>query len=119
MLQALATLLVFQTIGEILSFALALPIPGPVLGMALLLTLLLARPSTIEPLRPTSLELLKHLSLLFVPAGVGVMLHATRIADEWLPITVALLLSTALAIAVTALVIRWSMQWLTPDDAQS
>ena len=37
MLQALATLLVFQTVGEVLSYALALPIPGPVLGMALLL----------------------------------------------------------------------------------
>lgn len=119
MLQALATLLVFQTIGEILSFSLALPIPGPVLGMALLLALLLARPATIEPLRATSIELLKHLSLLFVPAGVGVMLHATRIADEWLPIAVALLVSTALAIAITALVIRWSMHWLARDDSQS
>ena len=41
MLQALATLLVFQTVGEVLSYALALPIPGPVLGMALLLAFLL------------------------------------------------------------------------------
>lgn len=119
MLQALATLLVFQTIGEVLSYSLALPIPGPVLGMALLLILLLARPATIEALRPTSVELLKHLSLLFVPAGVGVMLHAARIADEWLPILVALVVSTALAIAVTALVIRWTLLWLANDDAQS
>jgi holin-like protein len=119
MLQALATLLVFQTIGEVLSFSLALPIPGPVLGMALLLVLLLARPATIEALRPTSVELLKHLSLLFVPAGVGVMLHVTRIADEWLAIAVALLVSTGLAIAVTALVIHWSMHWLARNDTQS
>jgi len=101
MLEALATLLVFQAIGEVLSYLLRLPVPGPVLGMALLLGLLLLRPATIDGLRPTSLELLKHLSLLFVPAGVGVMLHVARIGNEWLPIVVSLLVSTALAIAVT------------------
>ena len=108
MLQALATLLVFQTIGEVLTYALAIPIPGPVLGMALLLAWLLASARAVERLRPTCVELLKHLSLLFVPAGVGVMLHAARIADEWLPIVVALLGSTALAIVVTALVVHWA-----------
>ena len=50
--------------------------------------------------------LLKHLSLLFVPAGVGVMLHASRLADEWLAIAVALVASTVAAIAVTALTMR-------------
>lgn len=119
MLQAVATLLVFQTIGEVAAFSLALPIPGPVLGMALLLAVLVARPSTVETLRPTSVELLKHLSLLFVPAGVGVMLHVARIRDEWLPIVVALLVSTALAIAVTAVVVRWTTHWLGRDDPQS
>jgi holin-like protein len=112
MLEALATLLVFQTIGEALSYGLGLPVPGPVLGMALLLGLLLLRPATTEVLRPTSLELLKHLSLLFVPAGVGVMLHAARIGKEWLPIVVALIVSTALAIAVTALVVTWTARRL-------
>ena len=40
----------------------------------------------VERLRPTTVELLKHLSLLFVPAGVGVMIHVARIGREWLPI---------------------------------
>ena len=108
MLQALATLLVFQTIGEVLSYALALPVPGPVLGMALMLAFLLLNERAVAALRPTCVELLKHLSLLFVPAGVGVMLHLARIADEWLSIVVALVASTALAIIVTALVIHWA-----------
>ena len=82
MLEALATLLVFQTVGEVLSYGLRLPVPGPVIGMALLLGVLLMRPITVERLRPTSLELLKHLSLLFVPAGVGVMLHVARIGKS-------------------------------------
>ncbi len=112
MLQALATLLVFQTIGEVCSYALALPIPGPVLGMALLLAFLLVHEPAVATLRPTCVELLTHLSLLFVPAGVGVMLHVARIADEWLAIVVALLASTALAIVVTALVIRGTSRLL-------
>jgi holin-like protein len=115
MLQALATLLVFQAIGEVLSYALALPVPGPVLGMALLLAYLLLSERAVAALRPTCVELLKHLSLLFVPAGVGVMLHVARIASEWLPIVAALLGSTALAIVVTALVIRWTSRALDPE----
>ena len=119
MLEALATLLVFQVIGEVLSYMLGLPVPGPVMGMALLLGLLLLRPTTIDRLRPTSLELLKHLSLLFVPAGVGVMLHVARIGKEWLPIVVSLLVSTALAIAVTALVVRWTARRFALDDTEA
>ena len=119
MLEALATLLVFQTVGEVLSYLLRLPVPGPVIGMSLLLGLLLARPATVERLRPTSLELLKHLSLLFVPAGVGVMLHVARIGKEWLPIVVSLLVSTGLAIAVTALVVTWTARRFAPDDSEA
>ncbi len=119
MLEALATLLVFQTIGEVLSYLLRLPIPGPVLGMVLLLVCPDGAPRCGRPLRPTSLELLKHLSLLFVPAGVGVMLHAARIGQEWLPIVVSLLVSTALAIAVTALVVTWTARRFAPDDTEA
>ena len=57
-------------------------------------------------LRETAQNLLQHLSLLFVPAGVGVMLHFQRLADEWLPIVIALFASTFITIAVTALVLR-------------
>jgi holin-like protein len=119
MLEALATLLVFQTVGEALSYLLRLPVPGPVIGMALLLGLLVIQPASIDRLRPTSLELLKHLSLLFVPAGVGVMLHVARIGNEWLPIVVSLLVSTALAIVVTALVVTWTARRFAPDDTET
>lgn len=112
MLNAFAALLVFQVLGEALSFALGLPVPGPVLGMALLLAFLLWRPAAAEAWRPASLELLRHLSLLFVPAGVGVMLHVARLADEWLAIAVALVASTALAIVVTAFVVDRTARWL-------
>ncbi len=105
MINTFAVLLVFQTLGEGLVHALELPIPGPVLGMLLLFVYLLLNGSAVTTLAPTSLALLKHLSLLFVPAGVGIMVHGQRIAAEWLPIVVALVASTAVSIAVTAAVV--------------
>ena len=63
---------------------------------------LVARRQVSPSLRDTANGLLTHLSLLFVPAGAGVMIHAQRIRGEALPIVAALVVSTALTIAVTA-----------------
>lgn len=106
MLGALTLLLVFQLIGEVLAQLFALPIPGPVIGMALLFAALALRGGPSPELRDTAQNLLQHLSLLFVPAGVGVMLHFGRIGDEWLPLVASFVGSTLLTIAVTALVLR-------------
>jgi len=106
MLGALTVLLVYQLIGEVLVQLLALPVPGPVVGMLLLFVSLVVRGTAPEWLRVTANGLLSHLSLLFVPAGVGVMLHFERLGAEWLPIVVSLVVSTVLTIGVTALVMR-------------
>jgi len=106
MLAALTVLLVYQLVGEVLVQLLHLPVPGPVIGMLLLFVTLLLRGEAPEWLRDTANGLLGHLSLLFVPAGVGVMLHFHRLATEWLPIVVALVASTVITIGVTALVMR-------------
>ena len=105
-LHALALLLAFQLIGEAATFALALPVPGPVLGMTLLLAAVALRRDLLARLRPTTSTLLTHLSLLFVPAGVGVMVHGARLAAEGLAIVGAILASTVLALAATALTVR-------------
>jgi holin-like protein len=105
-LQSITILLLFQLAGEVISQVLRLPIPGPVVGMALLFAALTSPRMQSERLRHTAQNVLQHLSLLFVPAGVGVMLHVERVAAEWLPITVALVLSTVLAVMVTALTTR-------------
>jgi len=106
MLGALTVLLVYQLIGEVLVQASGLPVPGPVVGMLLLFATLVARKGAPDVLRGTSQQLLSHLSLLFVPAGVGVMLHFERLGAEWLPLAAALVASTVLTIAVTALAMR-------------
>ncbi|WP_434033414.1 CidA/LrgA family protein [Cupriavidus sp. a3] len=110
MLQTFAILLVFQSVGEVISYALRLPVPGPVLGMILLFGWLVFDDRLLPIIQGTTSELLKHLSLLFVPAGVGIMVHANRIEGEWMPILVALVISTWLAIATTAVVTRLLMR---------
>lgn len=102
MLAALTLLLVFQLIGEIIALSFALPVPGPVIGLALLFLWLSLRGGPKPELQSTASGLLQHLSLLFVPAGTGVMLHLSRMADEWVPLTIALLASTTLGLLVTA-----------------
>ncbi|QTR50617.1 CidA/LrgA family protein [Candidatus Thiothrix anitrata] len=105
-LNGMTLLLVYQLVGEVSTRLLHLPVPGPVLGMLLLfITLLLHK--RVEPVvEAASSALLSHLSLLFVPAGVGVMVHINRMGEAWLPITVALIAGTLITLAVTALVMQ-------------
>jgi holin-like protein len=105
-LNGVTLLLVYQLTGEILVRLLGLPIPGPVLGMVMLFVTLMIRGSAPDSLSEASSALLSHLSLLFVPAGVGMMTHFGRIADEWLPITLALFLSTVITMVATALIMQ-------------
>ena len=104
MLNAITLLLLFQLIGETIARLGGLPLPGPVIGMALLFLTLTLRGNLPESLRVTAGGLLQHLSLLFVPAGVGVVLYLSLIADQWAAISVSLLVSTVVTIAVSALV---------------
>jgi holin-like protein len=105
-LQGLVALLLCQSLGELLARGTAVPLPGPVLGMLLCLALLqwpAARPVVGTAAEP----LLQHLSLLFVPVGVGVIAHLDRVAAHGLPMLVALLVSTLCGLAVTAFVLQW------------
>lgn len=100
-------ILVCQLVGELTARSLAIPIPGPVVGMVLLFVFLVIKGSVPETLGKVADALLSNLSLLFVPAGVGVMLHFQLLGKEWLPLGVALISSTVLTVAVTALLMRW------------
>ncbi|MFD1696718.1 CidA/LrgA family protein [Roseibium aestuarii] len=95
-----------QLAGELLKVAFGLPVPGPVIGMVLLLVGLIVKGGIPEGLGRVGDTLLSNMSLLFVPAGVGVMLHIALIGEQALAIGVALVASTLLTIAVTALIMR-------------
>lgn len=103
----IVALLLFQLGGEVISRAFALPVPGPVLGMVAMVVALARSPKLLETVRPVGLGLLGHLSLLFVPAGVGVVANLPVFRADGLALAASLVGSTLLAIAVGALVFEW------------
>ncbi len=117
MLAALAALLVCQLAGEVIVRSIALPVPGPVLGMVLLFLLMLARAPLPKEIGKTSDGLLKHLSLLFVPAGVGVVQNLNVLGHEGLRLIAVVVLATVIALAVTALTFEYLARYLGVDEA--
>ncbi len=112
MLEAILLIFGCQLAGEAVARALALPIPGPVIGMVLLFAglqlRLMWRPDAVAatdiPIGIVAAFLLGHLSLLFVPAGVGIVSHVSTLLAHGVGLVVALVVSTLLSLVVTALV---------------
>ena len=104
MIHALSLLFLCQLAGEVLVRAVGLPVPGPVLGMGLLFAGLLVRGRSDPMLDAVADGILRRLSLLFVPAAVGVMQQAGLIAANWIAISAALVISTVLTLVVTVTV---------------
>lgn len=117
-LSVMTVLLLFQLTGELMVISWRLPLPGPVLGMLMMLAALMFRHKFAHQMRHATEQLLSHLSLLFIPAGVGVMVHVARLEKEWLAIAVAVLISTLLGLLVTAWTMQWMMKLLDRKDAQ-
>jgi holin-like protein len=113
-LQGFAWLLVLQSAGEALARLLNLPFPGPVVGMVLLLGVL-RWPRVRDSVAAVAEFLLAHLSLLFVPVGVGVMTHLGLLNQYGLRMGVVIVLSTWVGLGVTALVLRALMRQGPPD----
>jgi holin-like protein len=112
LLIAIFTILVLQLIGEALQKYFNLSIPGPVIGLILmLLTLMMTNSKKLNMLTPlrtniinTSETLLSYLSLLFVPIGVGVVMHLQLLEMQLLRILVVILIGTMSTMIFTSLV---------------
>ncbi|MEY4138067.1 MAG: hypothetical protein RLZZ371_249 [Pseudomonadota bacterium] len=104
-LRGMAWLLAMQSLGELLSRGLKLPFPGPVVGMLLLL-LALRVPAIRTSVAACANFLLAHLSLLFVPVGVGVMTHLGLLGQYGMRMLAVIVLSTWIGLIVTVLVLR-------------
>ena len=119
----ITALLCFQLLCEFSVHFLKLPLPGPVAGLIFLLLFLavLGRFKSNKPqqaiatIEQSSSTLLNHLSLLFVPAGVGVMVHFDKLADEWLVISVALIAGILITLATTAFCMKFMMRLMRID----
>ena len=106
-LRGFAWILLMQTAGELLSQGLAFPFPGPVVGI-LLLVVSLSWPPIRQPVSACSNLLLSHLSLLFVPVGVGVMTHLSLLSNYGVQIFAVIVVSTWIGLVVTVCLLHWS-----------
>ena len=112
MLSAIFTILIFQLAGEVIQKGFELPLPGPVLGLILLLFSLVFTKKSINPnlvelrarLMTTSEKLLSYLSLLFVPIGVGVIMHLQLLEGQLLKIVFVIGLGTIMTMVFTAFI---------------
>ena len=103
MIPALLVILACQLVGEGVARALHLPVPGPVLGMVLMVAGLTFSPRLVALVRPVAQGILTNLLILFVPAGVGAAGHLTTLGASTLPVVLAVVVSTVLAIAAGAM----------------
>jgi putative effector of murein hydrolase LrgA (UPF0299 family) len=106
MISGLVQLFLWQGLGELLSKFFLPGIPGPVLGLLLLLAFLCLRGQVNRDLAMVADSFRQHLGLLFVPASVGVLLFLPELQTHAMAVGTALLVSVILTIAVTAIVLK-------------
>jgi putative effector of murein hydrolase LrgA (UPF0299 family) len=129
MIPALAVILLCQLVGEVIARGLGLPIPGPVVGMAVMLVVLalreryravLPKPMTGDGLERAGRGILSHLSLLFVPAGVGVIQNLQVFGDYGVALAAALIVSTLAALLATVATFIWvAKRFAAPEPEQT
>ena len=106
MIPGLVLILLWQGAGELVSHFFLPHIPGPVVGLVLLLCFLAVRDRVPDSMALVSDAFSQHLGLLFVPAATGVILFLPQLRQHALAVIVALLVSVLLTVAVTALVLK-------------
>ena len=114
MLQSIFAIFLFQLVGEMVQKYFALTVPGPVIGLVLLLLAMLAsdrianKPAAQlkQNLVLTAETLLGHLPLLFVPIGVGVVMHITLLEDQLAAVLGVVFIGTVLTVGFSALLME-------------
>ena len=124
MLNSIFLILFFQLVGEFIQKFLEISIPGPVIGLFLLLLILLFSKKSYYKI-PVNLQinlinsaesLLNYLPLLFIPVGVGVVMHLSLLEDNLVPVMLVLIIGTLLTLAVTAFVMDRLLKEVNKDD---
>lgn len=108
-------LLAFDLLGRSLVTAFALPVPGPVLGMLLLLLALIVYGRVPSGLAQVSEQILRYLVLIFLPAAVGIYFLRDLSGHDWLALTVAMIIGTLISLALTALLLNWLIRRAAED----
>ncbi|RXJ98607.1 hypothetical protein CRU98_09555 [Arcobacter sp. CECT 8986] len=115
MLKGIIVLLVFQFIGECISKLFSLLVPGPVIGMILLLIFLMIRKRSFQSLDNAVFIHLRYLPMLFIPAAMGIITQADILKKEFWAILISLLVGTIVALIFSAKL----MDYLTDKKAKN
>lgn len=124
MLNSIFLIFFFQLVGEFIQKFLELRIPGPVIGLFLLLIMLLLSKKNYYKI-PVNFQinlinsaenLLNYLPLLFIPVGVGVVMHLSLLEDNLVPVMLVIIIGTLLTLAVTAFVMERLLKVVNKDD---
>ena len=124
MLNSTFLIFFFQLVGEFIQKFLGLSIPGPVIGLLLLLIMLLLGKKNYYKI-PVNFQinlinsaenLLNYLPLLFIPVGVGVVMHLSLLEDNLVPVMLVIIIGTLLTLAVTAFVMERLLKVVNKDD---
>ncbi len=106
MYRGLAIIFCFLFLGEAIEKLTSAPAPGSVIGMLLLTFSLMAGIVKVEDVEEVGTFLIKNMSIMFIPPGVGIVVYWSLVKQQLLPISVALLVSFALTIVFTAKVVE-------------
>lgn len=119
MINTLIALFGFQLLGTLIERYFALPVPGPVIGMALLFAVFLLRSSLIEPMKPTTDTLIQYLPVLFIPAATGIITFSHLLSIDGLLLFLVLILSTLIGIVSTAWIFcKLSRLWAPANEEE-
>lgn len=119
LLRGLTWLVLFQLLGTAINHLFLPVLPGPIVGLLLLLVFLISRGQVGEPLNLAASSLLRYLPLLLVPPAVGVMVYASDIAADFWAIVGALVLSLVISMAFVGVLMHKMIQCQARrEDAQ-
>ncbi|MGZ2371033.1 CidA/LrgA family protein [Ancylomarina sp. YFZ004] len=93
-------------LGELISYYSHLPLSGSIIGMLLLVVGLELKLIRTKDVKDVANFLLNNMAMFFIPAGVGLMCHYRILKQEWLPISVAIIVSAVLVMTVVGLIMK-------------
>lgn len=118
-LSGIVTLLFFTVLGEVLSDASNLPVPGSVMGLLLLVIYLQLSGGVSESLDKASQFCIRYLAVLFIPGCVGIFFLSDLLLQQWLPITLAVLVATPVSLVLTAILVQWLLKRFAAESGEN
>ncbi len=118
-LSGIVTLLFFTVLGDVLSDALSLPVPGSVMGLILLVIYLQISGGVSESLDKVSQFCIRYLAVMFIPGCVGIFFLGDLLLQQWLPITLAMLVATPVSLVITAVLLQWLLKRFAAESGEN